>query len=144
MVKGGGRFGRPTNFFGFLFLHPFDHPCHLKSGTPLLGFDVDFKMSTKHVSLSRVFISVSIRFDNKQSVSAIIYLVKIKVYSTPWYLYVLTISFIAWVTSSLVLPPRRNSAVFVFSTFFGARCSKARLPRCVLGRLFRKNDNAAC
>ena len=26
-----------SDFFGFWFLAPFDHPCHLKSGVPLLG-----------------------------------------------------------------------------------------------------------
>ena len=30
-------------FFWFWFLHPFDHPRHLKSGAPLLGFDVDLR-----------------------------------------------------------------------------------------------------
>ena len=27
----------PSDFFGFWFLPPFDHPCHLKSGVPTLG-----------------------------------------------------------------------------------------------------------
>jgi len=47
-------------------------------------------------------------------------------------------SFMAWVTVSLVLPPRMNNAVFVFSKSLGARCSITRFPRCVLGRLIRK------
>ncbi len=47
----------------------------------------------------------------------------------------LTKSLRACVTVSLVCPPRMNIAVFVFSTSFGALCSRARFTRWFLGLL---------
>lgn len=49
--------------------------------------------------------------------------------------YRLTSSFRAWDTTLLVLPPFINMACLSFSTIFGSRFSRKRLPCCVLGFL---------
>ena len=57
---GGGLLEALRILGGFWFLYPFDHPRHLKSGLPLLGFDMGFRCLR-----NTIFILVSIRFDNK-------------------------------------------------------------------------------